>query len=37
MRSKITQDLSGQMQTGAATVSVKTHGVNTFEMTERKQ
>jgi hypothetical protein len=24
------------MQTGAATVSVKTHGVNTFEMTERK-
>ena len=37
MRSKITQDLSGQMQTGAATVSVKTHGVNTFEMTERKK
>jgi hypothetical protein len=35
MRSKITQDLSGQMQTGAATVSVKTHGINTFEMTER--
>jgi len=37
VRSKMTQDLSGQMQTGAATVSLKTHGVTTFEMTERKQ
>jgi len=36
IRSKITQDLSGQMQAGAATVSVKTHGVTTFEMAERK-
>lgn len=36
IRSMITQDLSGQMQAGAATVSVKTHGVTTFEMTERK-
>ena len=34
--SKITQDLSGQMQAGTITVSMKTHGVTTFEMTERK-
>ena len=37
IRSKMTQDLSGQMQTGAATVSLKMHGVTTFEMTERKK
>jgi len=36
VRSKITQDLSGQVQAGAATVSIKTHGVTTFEMTEHK-
>jgi hypothetical protein len=37
VRSKIIQDLSGQMQTGTATVSLKTHGVTTFEMTEQKK
>jgi len=36
VRSKITQDLSGQMQTGAAPVSLKTHGIITFEMSDRK-
>ncbi len=37
IRSKMTQDLSGQMQAGAAAMSLKTHGVTTFEMTERKK
>ncbi len=36
LHSKMTQDLSGQVQAGAATVSIKTHGVITFEMTEPK-
>jgi hypothetical protein len=37
IRSKMTQDLSGQMQAGAMAISMKTHGVTTFEMTERKK
>ncbi len=36
IRSKMTQDSSGQMDAGSTKINLKTHGVTTFEMTERK-
>jgi hypothetical protein len=36
LRSKTTRDMSGQMQAGPTTLLIKTHGITTFEMTERK-